>query len=424
MKVFWVIFYNVIVYPLIFLSGMVLSILKDKIRDSAMGKFSAIRILKNYFNQNGYNPNTYWFHASSLGEYYQIKPVLEGLKNIEPESRFLVSFTSPSGYNNAYSDAIDLKFYMPFDFPWSVSSALDIVRPKKVIFSSYDYWPNFIWISKLKGIYTNVFAFRLKVSSLKRIPIIRNFFKNIYKSMSAIYTISDQDRDLLNSVYGKKDMPPIKAMGNPRYDMVIQTAKIYDSYEKPNDYKRIIIGSAHEEEENILIPSLVSLINSYPHLKILYAPHEPNSDEIKRIKNKFKEQGILSTIFTKQNDLALPNDQLVIIGVVGVLSKLYWQSSIAYVGGGYSTGIHNVMEPAVAGIPVFFGPKYDHAHEAEELLSSAGGFCIHDGDEFLSKISELIKDDDHLKICGLAAKDVIQRNSGSSEKIISEIVHE
>ena len=99
-------------------------------------------------------------------------------------------------------------------------------------------------------------------------------------------------------------------------------------------------------------------------------PHEPKRDEIDRIKSKFKHEGFLTTVFNKENDLALPNDQLVVVGIVGVLSRLYWQSSIAYIGGGFSTGIHNVMEPAVAGIPVLFGPRYDHAHEAGEPFQS------------------------------------------------------
>ena len=112
------------------------------------------------------------------------------------------------------------------------------------------------------------------------------------------------------------------------------------------------------------------------------------------------------------------------VGIVGVLSRLYWQSSIAYIGGGFSTGIHNVMEPAVAGIPVLFGPRYDHAHEAGELLSVSGGFVVNSAAEFTEKMTELIEDSAQLQISGLAARDAIHKNSGSTEKIVESILNE
>ncbi len=388
------------------------------------GKFGVIKKLKLYFNQNEKDVEIYWFHASSLGEFFQIKPVIEGLKIQKPRSRILVSFTSSSGYDNAHSDLIDLKFYMPFDFFWSVNRALNIVCPDKVIFASYDYWPNFLWISRLKGICTNIFAYRLRTSTLKAFPVIRNFFKSIYQSVDVICTVSEEDERFFELYFGLKNMPTLRVMGNPRYDMVQKASKDYDRHMQPNDYKRIIIGSAHEEEEYILIKSLSKLMRSYPDIKIVYVPHEPKSDEIERIKSKFKHEGFLTTAFNKENDLALPNEQLVVVGIVGVLSRLYWQSNIAYVGGGFSTGIHNVMEPAIAGIPVLFGPRHDHAHEAGELLSASGGFVVNNAAEFVEKITELIENDDQLQISGLAARDVIHKNSGSTEKIVSSILNE
>ena len=224
--------------------------------------------------------------------------------------------------------------------------------------------------------------------------------------------------------FGLLNTPTLKVMGNPRYDMVQKAVKDCDRDMQPDDYIRIIIGSAHKEEEYILIKSLSKLMRSYPDIKIVYVPHEPKRDEIDRIKSKFKHEGFLSTVFNKENDLALPNDQLVVVGIVGVLSRLYWQSSIAYIGGGFSTGIHNVMEPAVAGIPVLFGPRYDHAHEAGELLSVSGGFVVNSAAEFTEKMTELIEDSAQLQISGLAARDAIRKNSGSTEKIVESILNE
>ena len=396
----------------------------DKTRESMYGKFGVIKKLKLYFNKNRKDNVIYWFHASSLGEFFQIKPVIEGIKVQKPRSKILMSFTSCSGYNSAHCDLIDLKFYMPFDFFWTVNRALNIVCPDKVIFASYDYWPNFMWISKLKGIRTKIFAYRFKQSTLKIFPVIRNFFKSIYRSVDVICTVSEEDARFFELYFGDTNMPTLKVMGNPRYDMVQKAVKDYDRDSQPDDYIRIIIGSAHEEEEYMLIKSLSNLMRSYPNIKIVYVPHEPKSDEIERIKSKFKDEGFLTTVFNKENDIALPNDQLVVVGIIGVLSRLYWQSNIAYIGGGFSTGIHNVMEPAVAGIPVLFGPRYDHAHEAGELLSVSGGFVVNNADEFTKKMTELIENNNHLQISGLAARDAIHKNSGSTEKIVKSILNE
>jgi 3-deoxy-D-manno-octulosonic-acid transferase len=122
--------------------------------------------------------------------------------------------------------------------------------------------------------------------------------------------------------------------------------------------------------------------------------------------------------------MTFPSDRLVVLGVVGVLSKLYWQGRIAFIGGGLTTGIHNVMEPAIARLAVLFGPKYHHAHEAEELLKDGGGFCINNKNEFLSKIHQLITDNRYYRMTSLAATDVIHKHLGSSTRIIRNILHD
>ena len=162
MKLVWVSIYNGIVYPLIFLLACLLSMFNGKLRQGISGRFNSLSKLNLYFKSRSHSPIVYWFHAASLGEFYQVKPVLEGLKDVKPELKTIVSFSSPSGFNNAKSAAIDLKIFMPFDFPWSVRKALKIARPKKVIFASYDIWPNMIWIAGWRDIHTNMFAARVK----------------------------------------------------------------------------------------------------------------------------------------------------------------------------------------------------------------------------------------------------------------------
>lgn len=425
MKFFLMIIYNVVIYPLVFFFALIGSIFSIKLRESMIGRIKSPSLLKKYFNNNGTNALIYWFHSSSLGEFYQVKTIIEGLKEGQDDIKCIVSFSSPSGFRHATSDAMDLKFYIPFDFPWTIVGVLNAVGPKKILFASYDLWPNLVWIAKAKGIHMNIFSVRIMGNSLKTRSPFKNVFQAVYSSLSSIYTISEKDMKGICNVLGDNQGPSLRVMGNPRYDLVMRDSikfREQDGEDIQDRELRIIIGSAHKEEEHYLIPAMVHLMNTNPDLKVLYALHEPSESAIKEIKKRFYDNGYVGTVFRKKTELALPSDRLVILGVVGVLSKLYWQCKIAYVGGGHSTGVHNVMEPAVARLPVLFGPRYHNSHEAEELVAHDGGFCVHDKDEILSITKKLISDEKYCKITSLAASDVIYKNVGSTSAMVRYVL--
>ena len=424
MKIIYFVIYNGLIYPAIFFTALIFSAFNKKLRESIKGKFGSINILKNYFNKIDIKSNIYWFHASSLGEFFQVKTVIEKLKEEKDDLICIVSFSSPSGFNHANSDAMDLKFYIPFDFPWTINRVLNVIKPKKIMFASYDLWPNLVWISRLKGIHVNLYSVRTKKSSLKNNKISQHIYRSIYSSLSSLYTICEEDMKDVCDILGSSLGPELRVVGNPRYDLVMIQAIEFrqNDAEKLNDRDmRIIIGSAHKEEEDYLVPALVQLMNENPDLKVLYALHEPTDSALREIKKKFHYHGIKGAVFRKKTDLKLPNNPLVILGVVGVLSRLYWQGQIAYVGGGHSTGVHNVMEPAVARLPVIFGPRYHNSHEAEELINNNGGFCARDGQEFLSIIKNLISDSKYYKMTSLSASDVVYKNVGSTREMVQQI---
>ena len=424
MKIIYFVIYNGLIYPAIFFTALIISAFNKKLRQSIKGKFGSPNIIKNYFNKVDINSDIYWFHASSLGEFFQVKTVIEKLKEEKDDLICIVSFSSPSGFNHANSDAMDLKFYIPFDFPWTINRVLNVIKPKKIMFASYDLWPNLVWISRLKGIHVNLYSVKTKKSSLRNNQISQHIYRSIYSSLSSLYTISEEDMKDVCDILGSNPGPELRVVGNPRYDLVMNEAIEFrqNDVEKLKDRDmRIIIGSVHKEEEDYLVPALVQLMNENPDLKVLYALHEPTDSALKEIKNKFHHHGIVGAVFRKKTDLKLPNNPLVILGVVGVLSRLYWQGQIAYVGGGHSTGVHNVMEPAVARLPVIFGPRYHNSHEAEELINNNGGFCVKDGQEFLSIIKNLISDSKYHKMTSLSASDVVYKNVGSTREMVQQI---
>ena len=424
MKIIYFVIYNGLLYPATFFTALIFSAFNKKLRQSIKGKFGSSNIIKNYFNKNDISSDIYWFHASSLGEFFQVKTVIEKLKEEKDDLICIVSFSSPSGFNYANSDAMDLKFYIPFDFPWTINRVLNVIKPKKIMFASHDLWPNLVWISRLKGIHVNLYSVKTNKSSLKNNQISQHIHRSIYSSLSSLYTISVESMKDVCDILGSNLGPELRVVGNPRYDLVMNQAIEFrqnDVEEMKDRAMRIIIGSAHKEEEDYLVPALVQLMNANPQLKVLYALHEPTDSALIEIKKKFHHHGIMGTVFRKKTDLKLPSNPLVILGVVGVLSRLYWQGQIAYVGGGHSTGVHNVMEPAVARLPVIFGPRYHNSHEAEELINNNGGFCVKDGQEFLSIIKNLISDSKYHKMTSLLASDVVYKNVGSTREIVQQI---
>ena len=427
MKWFSILIYNLIFYPLLFFLALIGSLFNQKIRKGIIGRLIAVNKLKKYFKKIDTNENIYWFHCSSYGEYLQVEPVIEGVKEIEPDAIIILSFFSPSGYDQVEAENIDCKIYLPFDFPWTVHRALRIVNPRKIIFASYDVWPNWIWIGAKKSIHTNIIAARVKDRSNKMKPVFRNIYRTIYRSITSIYTITEKDYIRIQSLVGSSANTLIRVLGNPRYDQVKAHADDFTRKRVElllNRRKRLVAGSMHLEDEQIILDSLITYMAQKNDIKVLWVPHEPSELEIDRLMKRFQQSGLSVGVLWSKNDLRISDEQVVIVNVVGILSKLYWQGQIAYIGGGFSTGIHNVMEPAIARLPVIFGPKFHHAHEAEELLENGGGFCIQTGEEFISSLSGILSSKDRLMDASYAATNVIHQNIGSATRIVRSLIRD
>jgi len=422
---FWIISYNIIVYPITFCLVFLLSFFNKKVRESFNGRLNSLLKIKEYFKSER-KKNRYWFHVSSLGEFYQTVSIIELLKFKNPNLIIILSFSSPSGYEKANSSLIDLKIYLPFDFPWTVISAIDSIKPKKIIICSYDIWPNLIWIAKEKNIHTNVFSLYMKKRSKIFRSIRNSIFRSIYNDISSIYTVTEQDKIQLLNLLNQTQNLKIRAIGNPRYDTIknnilkSRDIKKLAILQRP---KRIIIGSSHIEDD-FIIPIIISIMSKYSDVKILYAPHEPSKNEINRLIKIFSNFNKNSIVMYEDNLKDIKNSQIIILGVVGVLSKLYWQSQIVYIGGGFSKGIHNVMEPSIAGVPILFGPNYDHANEAKILLKSGGAICIKNKNEFEINMIKLLENPNYIKKVGRISSELVEKNIGASSKIVECIIND
>jgi len=374
----------------------------------------------------GIEKTIYWFHASSHGEFEQVKPVLTGLKEVEPLSFSVVSFFSPSGYNHVNDEHIDCKIYLPFDFPWLIRKCLNVVQPKKIILASYDVWPNMIWISKSIDIHSALFAAQFSEGTSKLSPVIRNFYRNVYGSLSAIYTISEQDNKRLQQILYPIKRPIVRVLGNPRYDQVKQKADKFTTEQTESVLlrpKRLVAGSMHIEDEHVILDSIVNLMQDINDLSLIWVPHEPSDRIVSQAESFFQSKNFT----TARLGLKSPNQietRVIIVDSIGKLSQLYWDGQVAYIGGGFSSGVHNVMEPAIARLPVFFGPRYNNFIEAKELIADGGGISIENGTDLYQGIKNLLEDRGAFIKASYAATEVIHRNLGSATRIVRNLIHD
>ena len=428
MRYIWYTIYNFFLLPIMVFIGIIGVIFNKKIREGFFGRFNTDGTLDDFISSlDGNNQTIYWFHASSHGEFLQTEPVLVGLKEIEPHIKIIVSFFSPSGYNNIDDNIIDCKIYLPFDFPWLVRKALKTIKPNKLIFAAYDIWPNLIWTAKAMNIPTVLFAAKFKRKTKKLMPLVRSFYQHVYNNFYSIYTITKKDDEKLRLILDKSKNMILRVLGNPRYD---QVNKVSDQYsiehtkEILNRKKSIILGSMHNEDKKNIIDGLMGLLNDNNDIYIIWVPHEPISRNINLVYDYFLDKGYSVELYSEQNKLGTDHPRIIIVDVVGVLSKIYWNGIIAYIGGGFSTGIHNVMEPAIARLPVIFGPNYDNFQEAIELIDLGGGWSINNSEEFYNISNKLINNEKILLNASEAATDVIHNNIGAATRVVRGIIRD
>jgi len=422
MKYIWLTIYNLIIYPLFFVLALFLIPFNKKIRLGFFGRFNSRRELIKFKNNNSFSKN-YWFHVSSHGEYQQVQSIIAELKE-DNNIGIIVSFFSPSGFNNVNDGNIDCKIYLPFDFLISLYRSLKIVKPSKFIIASYDVWPNVISICKILGIKTLLISLRIHSNSFKLSFIGRSLYKAVYAQINEIFTVSSKDLSNLKKIINNKRF---MAMGNPRFDvahMKSENVNIKLSLSDRIEKKLFLFASLWPEDDKILFPDIFDLLKKHPDSKIILVPHELSEGIIDNYIILAKENNLSYRVIDEYCDMRNIEEDVIIINAVGILYKLYWQSYISYVGGGFSNGgIHNIMEPAVASNPVIFGKNYSNSNflEANQLLSNSAAFTVNSSENLMNTFKNLSDKDSYLHASN-SSKRVIEKNLGSTKKLMSVIV--
>lgn len=368
------------------------------------------------------NASYIWFHAASLGEFEQGRPIIEGLKRTYPQYKILLTFFSPSGYEVRKNYPLaDIVCYLPFDKKRNVRKFLKLVQPEMAIFIKYEFWYNFV--NRLHRLNIPVFM----VSSIFRPDQI--FFRWYGKNMRRIFPkykwICVQDENsarLLENI----NVRNVKVCGDTRFDRVVDIrnqAKKLDLIEafakkaEQDNEKIIVAGSSWPKDEDIFI----DYFNITSDLKLIIAPHEIDEAHLKYIESNLQRPHIRYSQATWDD---MGKYDCIILDCFGLLSSVYRYGQIAYVGGGFGVGIHNVLEAAVYGIPVIFGPNFKKFLEAQELIEQGGGYSIADYQSFRGLMDEFLQYNDILEAAGNNAAMYVESRTGVVKKLMTILFEE
>lgn len=416
--------YNIVIYFVLW-GIAIASLFNEKVRKMWRGEREAFKILKQKVDPNA---KYIWFHAASLGEFEQGRPLMERIRKDYPQYKILLTFYSPSGYEVRKNyEGADIICYMPVDTRLNAIRFLRLVRPVMAFFIKYEFWSNFLHILKHRNIPT------YSVSSIFREDQV--FFKwygrnyaGVLKCFTRFFVQNEESKRLLDGI----GITAVDVVGDTRFDRVLQIKEAAkqlpiceafrtgvassQSADVPHhDFKVFVAGSSWPPDENIFIP----FFNEHKDWRLLIAPHVIAEEHLKLIRSLIKGKKVVRYTQTTPEEAA--EADVLIIDCFGLLSSMYNYGDVAYIGGGFGVGIHNTLEAAVWNVPVIFGPNNKKFQEAQGLLKSDGGFEINTYEDFSALMSSLMNDETFLKQAGDKAGAFVAHLAGATDKVLASV---
>ena len=416
--------YNIVIYFVLW-GIAIASLFNEKVRKMWRGEREAFKILKQKVDPTA---KYIWFHAASLGEFEQGRPLMERIRKEYPQYKILLTFYSPSGYEVRKNyEGADIICYMPVDTRLNAIRFLRLVRPVMAFFIKYEFWSNFLHILKHRNIPT------YSVSSIFREDQV--FFKwygrnyaGVLKCFTRFFVQNEESKRLLEGI----GITAVDVVGDTRFDRVLQIKEAAkqlpiceafrtgvassQSADVPHhDFKVFVAGSSWPPDENIFIP----FFNEHKDWRLLIAPHVIAEEHLKLILSLIKGKKVVRYTQTTPEEAA--EADVLIIDCFGLLSSMYNYGDVAYIGGGFGVGIHNTLEAAVWNMPVIFGPNNKKFQEAQGLLKSGGGFEINTYEDFSGLMSSLMNDETFLKQAGDKAGTFVAHLAGATDKVLTSV---
>lgn len=404
--------YNIVIY--IYLIGVAIaSCFNKKVKKMWAGERQALKVLREKVDPNA---RYIWFHAASLGEFEQGRPLMEYLRKTHPEYKILLTFFSPSGYEVRKNyEGADIICYLPLDTIRNARRFLRAIKPVMAFFIKYEFWYNYLHILQHRGVPT------YSVSSIFRPDQI--FFQwygkgygRVLKCFTHFFVQNIESKNLL----AKLDIHDVEVVGDTRFDRVLQikeASKQLPIVEKftENTSKVFIAGSSWLPDEEVFL----KYFNLHKDWKLIVAPHVIGEDHLAQIFELLKGRCVVR--YTEATEENVKDAEVLIIDCFGLLSSIYHYGTISYVGGGFGVGIHNVLEAAVWDIPVIFGPNNKRFQEAQGLIMAGGGFEINDYQSFRDLMMRFETDEMFLQTSKKHAGEFVKGRAGATEKIMGSL---
>ena len=419
--------YNLVIY--MYLLGVAIySCFNEKVRKMWRGEREAFKILREKVDPNA---KYVWFHAASLGEFEQGRPLMEQLRKEHPEYKILLTFFSPSGYEVRKNyEGADIITYLPLDTITNARRFLRTVRPVMAFFIKYEFWYNYLHILKHRGVPL------YSVSSIFRPEqVFFQWYGRQYGRVLNCFTHFFVQNDISKELLAKIGITNATVVGDTRFDRVLQIKEaakqlpVVEAFVKDAPLV-FVAGSSWPPDEEIFIKYFLDKLsgkaerNGHKNWKLIIAPHVIGEDHLQQIEKLLEGRKVVryteaeSQLSTLSSQLS--NADVLIINCFGLLSSIYHYGQVAYVGGGFGVGIHNLLEAAVWNVPVFFGPNNQKFQEAQGLKTS-GGLEIHNYEEFAVQMDRLTSDAAYLQEQGQKAGHFVKGQSGATQKVLSSV---
>lgn len=384
-----------------------------KMKQFVNGRKTVFQTLKSQLSETD---QTIWFHCASLGEYEQGLPVMEGVKEKYPKHKLVVSFFSPSGYENKKNSSIaNVTVYLPLDTKGNVKKFLNVVKPEIAVFIKYEFWPNYLLELQKRNIPTYLISalFRKKQLFFKSHGF---WMRKVLGTFTHIFVQDEKSKQLLESISIKQ----VTVSGDTRYDRVSKQIEEDNSLDFIENFKDnslcIVAGSTWPEDEEILIDYIN---HSRENIKFIVAPHNLKKDQLEAFEKRLTKKTVR---FTEIEGTNLSDFQVFLLDSIGHLKKVYSYADIAYVGGAMgNTGLHNILEAATFGIPLLIGKNYSNFPEAKALQSRAGLFSVATKEELKTILDKLIENNSFREKTGMINGHFVQNNTGATQMILDRV---
>lgn len=396
-----------------------IALFNTKIRLFVQGRKVSFSILKQKIKASD---RVFWIHVASLGEYEQGLPLMEALKQKFPSHKIVLTFFSPSGYEIKKDNTLaDATLYLPMDTQKKAKTFLRLAHPEKVFFVKYEYWPNYLNQLKKQKIDTYL------VSGIFRPDQVffkwyGGFYRKALSSFTYFFVQNEQSKELLSSL----KLHNSEVVGDTRFDRVSQilendnTLPFLEELTHGKTKKTLVVGSSWPQDEQLLVDYINQTTDQ--ELKIVLAPHNIKPEQINQLYQSIQKPKQLHSQY-QEGKTDLSEVQVYIIDAYSLLTKAYSYATVAYVGGGFGAGIHNILEAATFGVPILIGPNYKKFQEAKDLIQLGSCIVINNETEFINNLSKLLTNDQLRCELNQVSATFILANKAATAKIINNVFH-